>query len=159
MGLPMLEVREARQTVLRHAAPLRPVATTLSASVLGQVLAEDVRADVDSPPITKSLMDGYAVRSADLAAGPADLVVIEEVPAGAVPLKVVGPGQATALYTGAPFPDGADAVVMVERTEPLPGGRVRVNDANLAPGRNILPRGREMRAGEVVLPARTVLTP
>jgi molybdopterin molybdotransferase len=155
----MLEVADARQTVLRYAAPLRPEGASLSPGMLGRVLAEDVRADVDSPPFTKSLMDGYAVRSADLAGGPAELVVIEEVPAGAVPTQAVGPGQATALYTGAPVPDGADAVVMVERTEALPGGRVRVHDPKLAAGRNVLPRGREMAVGEVVLPAGTVLTP
>src|SRR3954466_14396936 len=110
----MLEVVDARQTVLRYAAPLRPEKTALSPDVLGRVLAEDVRADVDSPPFTKSLMDGYAVRSADLAGGPAELVVIEEVPAGAVPTKAVGPGRATALYTGAPVPHGADAAAMGE---------------------------------------------
>ena len=155
----MLEVRDARQTVIRFAAPLKPEAAALSPTVLGQVLAEDVRADLDSPPFTKSLMDGYAVRSADLAGGPAELVVVEEVPAGSVPTKAVGTGQATALYTGAPIPDGADAVVMVERTEPLSGGRVRVNNPGITAGRNVLPRGREMAAGEVVLPAGTVLTP
>lgn len=155
----MLEVRDARQTVLRFATALKPEATAFSDAVLGQVLAEGVRADVDSPPFTKSLMDGYAIRSTDLAGGPADLVVIEEVPAGSVPTKPVGAGQATALYTGAPVPDGADAVVMVERTEALPGGRVRVKDVGIAAGRNILPRGREMTTGDVVLPAGTVLTP
>lgn len=155
----MLEVSDARQIVLRYAAALGPRTAALSPALLGMVIAEDVRADVDSPPFTKALMDGYAVRSSDLFSGTAELSVIEEVPAGAVPTKAVRPGQATALYTGAPIPDGADAVVMVERTEPLAGGRVRVNDPKLTPGRNILPRGREIGTGDVVLPAGTELTP
>jgi molybdopterin molybdotransferase len=154
----MLEVADARSIVLRAARPLAAEPTPLAAA-LGRVLAADVRADLDSPPFTKALMDGYAVRSADCAAGPAELRVVEEVGAGAVPRLAVGPGEATALYTGAPMPDGADAVVMKERTEPLPGGRVRVTESNVKPGQNVLPRGRELRAGDVALPAGTPLTP
>ncbi len=154
----MLEVADARSIVLRAARPLAAEPTPLAAA-LGRVLAADVRADLDSPPFTKTLMDGYAVRSADCAAGPAELRVVEEVGAGAVPRRAVGPGEATALYTGAPMPDGADAVVMKERTEPLPGGRVRITESSVKPGQNVLPRGRELKAGDVALPAGTVLTP
>src|SRR5687768_1142070 len=155
----MLAVADARETVLRHAKRLPAEVAAAGAVTLGRVTAEDVRADLDSPPFPKALMDGYAVRAADAAAAGAELRVVEEVPAGAVPTRPVEPGEAARVFTGAPMPDGADAVVMQEKTEPLPGGRVRVNDPALKPGRNALRRGQEMRAGDVVLPAGTVLTP
>src|SRR3954447_4090791 len=112
----MLAVSDALDLVLRHARPLPPETVRLDPSVVGRVLAEDVASDLDSPPFDKALMDGYAVRSADLAAGSAVLTVIEEVTAGMVPTRPVGEGQATRIMTGAPMPAGADAVVMVEKT-------------------------------------------
>lgn len=151
----MLDVSAAREIVLRHCRPLPPEQRF---PFVGRVLAEDVAADIDSPPFAKSMMDGYAVRAADAVSG-AELSVIEEIPAGKVPAKTVGPGQAARLFTGAPIPDGADAVVMQERTEALTDGRVRIADAGVTPGQHILPRGREMAAGEVVVPAGTLLTP
>jgi molybdopterin molybdotransferase len=152
-------VAEARNLILSFARPLPPQTLPLDPSVLGLVLAEDVAADLDSPPHDKALMDGYAVRSADLAAGSATLTVTEEVTAGQVPTLPVGPGLAARIMTGAPLPAGADAVVMVERSEPLADGRVRLADRPPRPGQHVLPRGREMRRGEVVLKAGTVLRP
>ena len=107
----MLDVGEAREIVLRHAKRLPSEVAAVSSAALGRVVAEDVRADIDSPPFAKALMDGYAVRAADVATPGAELRVIEEVPAGAVPTKAVGPGEAVRLFTGAPMPAGADAVV------------------------------------------------
>jgi len=152
----MLEVAEALAAVLEHARPRRPEAVALSPVVLGRVLAMHATADRDSPPFDKSLRDGYAVRSADCAGGAAELRVVEEVPAGAVPAKAVGPGECARLFTGAPIPDGADAVVMQEDTQ-LVGDRVRVTDTAVKPGQWVFPRGREMRAGDVVLPTGTAL--
>src|SRR5262249_29164049 len=103
--------------------------------------------------------DGYAVRAADLPEGRGVLAVVEEVTAGQTPRKPVGPGQATRIMTGAPIPEGADAVVMVERTRAVEGGRVQVEDRPPQPGQNVLYRGREMRRGEVVLSAGAVLRP
>jgi molybdopterin molybdotransferase len=154
----MLSVAEAHGIVLRQTKRLPPENTPLFASALGRVLATDVAADLDSPPFTKSMMDGYAVRSADAIPG-ADLRVVEEVPAGAMPNRAVGPGEAVRLFTGAPVPDGADAVVMQEKTEPLNGGRVRIADPAVSPGRNVLARGKEMTVGEVVIATGTVLSP
>lgn len=152
----MLEVADALRTVLAHAAPLHPSPHGLRlADALGRVLAEDVRADLDSPPFTKSLMDGYAVHAAEC---PGVLRVVGEVAAGAVPANVLHPGEAAAIFTGAPIPEGADAVVMKERTELLPDGRVRIAEP-IAVGKNILPRGHEMTEGEVVLPRGTLLSP
>ena len=80
------------------------------------MLAEDVISDIDSPPHDKSLVDGFAVRSADVVAAGIELEVIERVTAGEVPTVPVRAGTAVQIMTGAPLPAGADAVVMVEQT-------------------------------------------
>src|SRR5207248_3315168 len=111
---PMLEVAEALAAVLEHARPRRPEAVALSPVVLGRVLAMHATAVRDSPPFDKSLRDGYAVRSADCAGGAAELRVVEEVPAGAVPAKAVVPWPRVAvLSTGNELVNLAD--------EPGPG--------------------------------------
>jgi len=150
----MLDVSDALAVVLNYARPLAPVGAALGPAALGRVLARDAVADRDSPPFDKSLRDGYAVRFADAA----DRRVVEEIAAGAVPSKAVGAGECSRIFTGAPLPDGADAVVMQEDCTPLDGGRVRVND-RVRPGQWVFPRGTEMRAGDVVIPAGTVLNP
>jgi len=152
----MLEVEEALAKVLERTRAIPPVQTALGPAALGRVLSESVASDLDSPPFAKSLMDGYAVRSAD-AANPVTLAVIEEVAAGATPTRALGPGQATRVMTGAPVPTGADAVIPHEQTE-LTGDTVQLRRAVKA-GEFVLGRGREMAAGEVVVPAGTVMTP
>jgi molybdopterin molybdotransferase len=154
----MLEVAEALAVVLRHARPLGGRDSPLGPQAVGQVLAADVTADRDSPPFDKSLRDGYAVRSADCAGGATELWVVEEIAAGAVPQRAIGTGECARIFTGAPIPDGADAVVMQEDTEPL-GERVCIRDGNVKPGQYVFRRGTEMRAGQVVLPAGTELNP
>jgi molybdopterin molybdotransferase len=154
----MLTVAEAQGIVLRNTRPLPPADAPLTPAVLGAVLAEDVVSDLDMPPYDKAMMDGYAVRSADLPGGRGALAVIEEVTAGRTPRHAVGAGQATRIMTGAPIPPGADAVVMVERTR-AEGGRVVIEDHPPRPGQNVMPRGREMRCGETVLAAGSVLRP
>jgi molybdopterin molybdotransferase len=152
----MLEVADARGVILRACSPLDGAPTPL-AEAPGRVLAEDVRADLDSPPFTKALMDGYAVRAAD----GLSLRVSGVVAAGDPPGATAGAGEAVRIFTGAPLPAGADAVVMVEKTEPAQpkvGEQVRLTET-VKPGQNVLPRGREMRAGDVVLPADTAITP
>jgi molybdopterin molybdotransferase len=155
----MLAVAEAQEIVLQHARPLPPEAVPLGPSALGLVLAEDVTSDLDMPPYDKALMDGYALRAADLSEGRGTLAVTEEITAGRTPQRAIGPGQAARIMTGAPLPAGADAVVMVERTRQLDGNRVQVEDAPPRPGQNIMARGREMRRGEAVLTAGAVLRP
>ncbi len=154
----MMEVSAARETVMRFAKPLPPQITPLSSPALGQVLADDIASDLDSPPFAKALMDGYAVRAADLAGGPVTLFVVGEVAAGATPTVGIEPGETVAVFTGAPLPDGADAVVVKERCEAHDNSTVTANDTALTPGKNVLPRGAEMRAGDVAIPAGTVLT-
>jgi molybdopterin molybdotransferase len=154
----MLPVSEALALVLQHARPLPPQSVALGPECSGRILAESVVGDLDSPPYDKALMDGYAVRGADCAALPTTLKVIEEVGAGRVPSKSVGPREATRIMTGAPIPAGANCVVRVEQTDRR-GGEVTINAPPPKPGQHILPRGRELRAGDVVLPAGTVLHP
>jgi molybdopterin molybdotransferase len=122
-------------------------------------LAEDVVSDIDMPPYDKALMDGYAVRASDFANGSADCIVIEEITAGHTPIHPVGPKQASRIMTGAPMPDGADAVVMVERSRALGGGRVHFEITSVKPGQNVLRRGKEMQRGETILAAGAILRP
>ena len=154
----MLEVADARAIILEHAAPLKAEVVPLAAA-LGRVLAADVVADADAPPFAKSLRDGYAVRAADCASPHAELMVVEEVPAGKMPAKPVGAGEASRIFTGAPIPDGADAVVMQEHAQALGGGRVRVTDGDVRPRQHVYARGTEMRAGAVVLPRAAPINP
>jgi molybdopterin molybdotransferase len=151
----MLEVAEALSLVLKHARPLRPTAAPLSPTLLDRVLAPDVRADRDSPPFDKSLRDGFAVRSSDCAVE-RELRLVEEIAAGTIPRKSISPGECARIFTGAPIPKGADAVVMQEDTQSA-GDRIRILDYSAQAGQWIFPRGSEMRAGEVVLAAGTPL--
>jgi len=155
----MIDVEDALRIVLEHARRQPVLVGEISPQSLGMVLAEDVTTDIDSPPFTKALMDGYAIRTSDTQVGIVELIVTEEVQAGGMPTKSVNPGEAIAIYTGAPMPNGADAVVMKERCERLSPNRVRVNDSALKPGKNMLPRGTEMKVGDVVIPAGTILSP
>jgi molybdopterin molybdotransferase len=150
----LLSVDEALQRVLAHTTPLPPRSLPL-AEALGCVLAEDVSSDIDSPPHDKSVVDGYAIRSADLASGQAELVVVDELTAGMVPRRAVAPGQAVRIMTGAPIPEGADAVVMVEKTQGGSGlgSRVSIRSGPVRPGQNIMRRAASLAKGQQVLAA------
>ena len=147
----MLSVTQAFDKLLATVEPLAAVSLPLS-DVLGLTLAEDISAPADSPPFDKALMDGFAVRAADVASGFVSLKVVEIVTAGRVPSKSVGPGEATQIMTGAPLPEGADLVVKIEETLPDIDS-VHVTMKSITPGANILRRGTSVRAGDVVLKA------
>jgi molybdopterin molybdotransferase len=115
----------------------------------GLCLAEDLVADRDYPPFDKSLMDGYAVRAADVAGGAVELRFAGEVAAGGVAAKNLEQGEAIAIMTGAPIPAGADGVVPVEETS-REGGRVHIARA-IDPRRFIARRGADIAAGTLVL--------
>jgi molybdopterin molybdotransferase len=155
----MLTVEEALGLVLDNVHPVAARDVAL-AEALGCLLAEAATSDVDSPPYDKSIVDGYAIRAADLVDGTADLRVIEEVTAGRVPTLAIESGTATRIMTGAPLPTGADMVVMVEKTRQPTSDTVRIEGAKPVVGANIVRRGKSMRCGETVLAAgRGVLTP
>jgi len=158
----MLEVADALKIVVEHARALAPQRLPIREAA-GKVLAEPVVSDIDSPPHNKSLVDGYAVRRAEVDGQEAALGVVEEITAGLVPTMAIGAGQAARIMTGAPVPIGADAVVMVERTkldaaaQPLP--RVTIAPHTIPPGGNILPLGAEFRRNDIVLNPKQILTP
>lgn len=160
----MLSVEEARSAVLGRIARLGPVDVgTLDA--LGCVLAADIVSDIDVAPFDNSAMDGYAVRSADVAGASADhpvvLDVVDHIAAGSMPATAVGPGQASRIMTGAPMPAGADSIVMVEDTESLgssgsTGGTVAIRRASSL-GDHIRRAGEDVRVGETVLQAGEIV--
>jgi molybdopterin molybdotransferase len=153
----MITASEALQIVLENAPRLEAVEVPLLES-LGGVLAAPVAADIDLPPFDKSAMDGYAVRAADLKRLPADLRVVEELPAGTDPARAVAEGTCAKIMTGAPVPPGGDLVVPVEDTQPLLEGRVRILRAR-SDRTNICPRGEDVEKGAVVLEAGRVIRP
>jgi molybdopterin molybdotransferase len=149
----MLSVETALDRILEHVQPLAPVDVDLTAA-LGLVLAQDVISNVESPPFDKALMDGYAVRSADLNGDQATLEVIDEVSAGRVSDKKIGPRETIRIMTGAPIPEGADLVVRIEETQlAAHSGSVVVQTRHTAPGTNIIRRGTALRFGDQILPA------
>ncbi|HWZ57616.1 MAG TPA: gephyrin-like molybdotransferase Glp [Gemmatimonadaceae bacterium] len=149
-------VPEASAFILADICPL-PIERVPLLDALGRVLATPVVAPLTLPPWDNSAMDGYAVRSADVEAAtpehPVVLRVLELVPAGARPTLAIGPGEATQVMTGAPVPSGADCVVRIEDTD---GGDARVAVRNGRDARrNVRPRGEDIHAGQVVIPAHT----
>ena len=152
-----LSVSAAQRCVLQHARRTGLETVGLECS-LGRVLAEDIYANRDQPPFNVSAMDGFAVRSADLAEPPVALSVIEDIKAGDLPTKTVLTGQCARIMTGAPVPTGADAVIRVEDTRTLADGRVEIGRA-VRPGNDIRPLGENMRTGQRVLSAGTEITP
>jgi molybdopterin molybdotransferase len=150
----ILSFEDARRVVEQHAARIEACGTeTLDLlAAAGRVLAEPVLADRDIPPFPRSTRDGYAVRAADLVDLPARLTVMGEIKAGESLDRIpshVGSGQAVAIMTGAPVPDGADAVVMVEFTA-RDGERIEIKKG-VAAGDNVVPRGAEARQKSVLL--------
>jgi molybdopterin molybdotransferase len=154
----MIAVDEALALVLSEVPLGRRESVPLARS-LGRVLAVGAVSDVDSPPHDKSIVDGFALRSADLADGVGEFDVVEAIMAGMTPTKAIRPGEAARIMTGAPVPDGADCVAMVERSSPISGSveRVRIEDASLRADQNIVRRAAVMRAGEAVIEPGTLL--
>ncbi len=151
----MISVEEAQARVTRG---LRPLASELvSVSIAhGRVLAQDVVARVTQPPAALSAMDGYAVRAADVAAAPVTLRVVGYVPAGESYPATMKVGEAVRIFTGAPIPAGADAIVIQENAE-ASGDSVTVRES-VPPGRYVRERGMDFTAGDVGLRAGRRLT-
>ncbi len=155
MNRPLMPVAEARQRILAD-LPLMPSKQVSLPEAHGRVLAVDVAARVTQPPLAVSAMDGYAVRAADVAMVPANLAVIGVVPAGGLFEGEVGAGQAVRIFTGAPLPAGADAIIIQEDTE-RDGDKVTVTEG-VKTGRYVRRAGLDFAEGDVLLTAGTVLS-
>jgi len=135
---------------------MAPVVLPIRAA-LGCVLVDDVVAREAIPPFANSSMDGYALRAVDTRVAPSRLRVIGEIAAGGAPTLTVGPGEAMRIMTGAPIPEGADAVIMVEESI-IDGDHVVLSSA-AAPGQSVRRVGEDVAIGDTALLAGTVLRP
>jgi len=148
----MLTYDEARQKVVEAvgACSRRPTREFVELDqALSRILAEQIIADRDYPPFDRSTRDGFAVRAEDVPAHDGTLEIVGEIKAGDAFTATLAPGQCVQIMTGAGVPRGADAVVMVEHTRPSKG-RVAIG-RRVERGQNIVPRGSEAKAGQVVL--------
>ena len=156
----MISVEDALHKILEVFVPLGKEKVNILDS-LGRVIGEDIYATRNIPPMDNSAMDGYAVRWEDTRGAsrekPAILNVIEDIPAGTIPKEGVGRGESSRIMTGAPVPDGANAVVRVEDTAKH-GRRVKVF-AQAKKGQDIRLAGEDVREGELVISRGDVIRP
>ncbi len=162
----MIPLEEARKQILATVPRLETVAIPVS-EALGLVTAEALTATEPIPPFANTGVDGYAVQAADTAGAteesPVRLRVAGELAAGAAPSVPVGPGEAIRIMTGAPVPDGADAIVMVEDTsvdtgQPSVGDVVTIRRAARS-GDHVRPAGGDLAVGDIGIPAGHILGP
>ena len=154
-------LHEAQKTVFEATKTLGLEKISLL-DAFGRVLGEDIIAARDNPPWDNSAMDGFAVRWEDIKqehaiTKPVALKVVEDVPAGTVATKSVGPGQAIRIMTGAPIPKGADTVVKVEETEPSEN-TVKIFK-EVERGGNIRPQGEDVKKGDCIIAKGTQIRP
>lgn len=157
----MISVIEARDTILEQVVPLGTERVDLF-SALDRVLAEDVYATRNQPPWDNSAMDGFAVRSIDTQPAskdnPVSFQIIEDLPAGYRASHRVEAGQAIHIMTGAPVPDGADAILRAEITERIDDRHIRLFEA-VAPGTDLRKAGEDISDGDLMLAAGTLIRP
>lgn len=138
---------QARELLLDCVGPVGTERVPLS-QCGGRILAQELTAQENVPPFDRAPYDGYALRASDTAAAktaPMTLRILEEIPAGAVPSKTVRSGTAAKVLTGAPIPDGADAVVMYEKTEFTKDSVTLFGPVK--PGENIVRTGEDIQKG------------
>lgn len=150
----LLRLDEAQRLILERARRLDVELVPLTDAV-GRALAEPAVAHVDLPPFPSSSMDGFAVRAADTEAAPLSLPVVARVAAGSPADRRLHAGEAMAIATGGVVPEGADAVVPLERVEAR-GDEIRLGE-RVPPGANVRPRGGDARAGDTILEPGTPL--
>ena len=153
----MTPLHDVRTMVLAACAVGVPVQATRHTAA-GLVLASDVVSGENVPPFANTAVDGYAVRSSDLHTVPVELQVVGELAAGAAPSIAVTPGTAIRIMTGAPLPEGCDAVVMVEDTERVGSDSVRIHKSVPA-GSAFRLAGSDVAIGDTVIAAGTQVTP
>ncbi len=149
----MLPFEDAQKIVLENARFLGTERVDFNHS-LHRVLAEDIVSDIDMPPFDKAAMDGYACRREDL---DMPLKVLETIAAGEVSSKKIDKGECVQVMTGAPVPEGADTVVMVEQTETVEQGVIRFTAGKTQP--NIAYKGEDVKKGDIVLTESTFIKP
>jgi molybdopterin molybdotransferase len=149
----MISFEQAYNTVISSGFKTGTEAIAYSDS-LNRILAGEVASDIDLPPFNKSSVDGFACRKSDLGN---DLEILETIPAGVWPARKVNKGECSRIMTGAPVPEGADCVIMVEETELLHSGKIRFNGSFIK--ENIAKKGEDVRKGEVVLRAGKRIRP
>lgn len=156
---PMLTAQQALDHLLSNAKAVGESETVAMQAALGRVLAENVNSLVDVPPLDNTSMDGYAVRTADTQTPGSTLKIAQRIPAGSMGAQLE-PGTAARIFTGAPVPPGADAVVMQEDCA-IPEGSTDQVQVNIAPtsGQWIRRRGEDLTAGKTALTAGTYLRP
>ena len=156
---PMLTAQQALDHLLSHAKPVHETESVAMQASLGRVLAENVNSLVDVPPLDNTSMDGYAVRTADTQHSGNLLKIAQRIPAGSVG-TTLEPGTVARIFTGAPVPPGADAVVMQEDCS-IPEESTDQVQINTAPavGQWIRRRGEDLMTGKVALTAGTFLRP
>ncbi|XUY27998.1 molybdopterin molybdotransferase MoeA [Agrobacterium sp. rho-8.1] len=154
---PLLPVAEAQARLLAAANPVTSVETVRLEDADQRVLAQDLHARLTQPPFHASAMDGYALRAADAYQIGSILKVIGESAAGHAFEGHVDEGEAVRIFTGAPLPDGADAVLIQEDAELLEAGKIRTTFA-VNEGRHVRPRGQDFQEGDVGLKAGTELS-
>jgi len=152
----VIPLDEARQVVLAGCTRLPAVRVPID-DALGLVTSEPIVSRGPVPPFANTAMDGYAVRAADTAEAPVTLTVVGTIAAGSPPDIPVGEGEAVRIMTGAPIPPGADAVVMVERTQAAEDGGTVVVLQAAEPGDHVRAAGEDVAEGSEVFPADTVL--
>ena len=152
----MVTVNEAKQKIIANTTLLSGESRKLSES-LNYVLSQDIFASISLPSFRQSSMDGYAVHDSDIIALGVELEVLAESKAGEGSVQILPKGTAMRIFTGAPVPEGATAVVMQERTT-RSGNFVTIEDFPLTAGRNIRNVGQQIMAGSVALSQNTVLT-
>jgi len=152
----MLTVEEAIEDILRAVRPLETERVEVVAA-LERVLAEPIVSRREIPPWDNSSMDGYALRAQDTATGSVELAVVGRVAAGEMPSVTVRAGQAMRIFTGAPMPEGADAVIPQEDVD-ADGDRLKIR-STIEPGAYVRPRGEDLHIGETVLEAGHVVGP
>jgi molybdopterin molybdotransferase len=152
----VLSVEDALEQILSRIKPLGTELVEVLAA-LGRVLAEPVVSRLDLPPWPNSSMDGYAIRSEDTRGGSAELAVVGRIVAGALPPRPLRAGETMRIFTGAPLPEGADAVVPQEDVD-ADGERIAV-PRRVDAGAHVRPAGEDIRAGDVVVGPGHVVGP
>lgn len=155
-------VEDALKALFQHIAPLSNEETIATDHAEGRILAASLHSDTDLPTFPRSAMDGYAVRAQDTFGAsqslPAYLRVVGQIAMGQVPQMTLSIGEAASIHTGAMLPVGADAVVMVERTQAISDDEIEVL-APVAPGEHVVQIGEDVQKDTEILPAGQYLRP